>query len=147
MASMTAPYYEDVQVGQELPAVLKTPSNVQLFMFSAVTWNLHRIHYDADFARQHDGLPNVLAHRPLLGSYLAQVLTDWVGDTGRLLRLEWSNRGPAVPGDRLMCRGRVTAKRWESDTGIVECDVWVEKEDGDVIVPGKAEVALPSRRL
>jgi len=142
---MTGPYYEDVEAGQDIPAFVKTPSNIQLFMFSAATWNLHRIHYDADFAREHDHLPNVLAHRPLLGSFLAQVLTDWVGDNGRLLRLEWSNRGPAMPGDRLMCRGKVTGKRCEVDQGVVECDVWVEKESGEVIVPGKAEVALAFR--
>jgi len=142
---MTAPWYEDIEVGQDIPAVLKTPSNMQLFMFSAATWNLHRIHYDADFAREHDGLPNVLAHRPLMGSFLAQVLTDWAGDHGRVLRLEWSNRGPAVPGDHLTCRGKVTGKRREADWGIVECDVWVEKGNGEVIVPGKAEVALSFR--
>ncbi len=142
---MSFPAFEDAEVGQDIPAIVKTPSNMQLFMFSAATWNLHRIHYDADFARDHDGLPNVLAHRPLLGSFLAQVLTDWVGDHGRLLGLEWSNRGPAVPGDRLTCRGRVTGKRREADRGIVECDVWVERENGEVIVPGKAEVALALR--
>jgi len=144
---MTAPCYEDIEVGQEIPAIVKMPSTMQLFMFSAATWNLHRIHYDADFAREHDHLPGVLAHRPLLGSFLAQVLTDWAGDGGRLLRLEWSNRGPAVPGDRLTCRGRVTGKRLEAGKGIIECDVWVEKENGDIIVPGKAEVALASRDL
>ena len=142
---MSAPFYEDIEVGQEIPAVEKTPSNMQLFMFSAATWNLHRIHYDADFAREHDGLPNVLAHRPLLGSFLSQVLTHWVGDNGRVRRLEWSNRGPAVPGDRLSCRGRVTDKRKEAGRGIIECDVWVEKENGEVIVPGKAVVEMASR--
>ena len=91
---------------------------------------------------EHDGLPDVLAHRPLLGSFLGHVLTDWLGEDGRILRLEWSNRGPAIPGDTLVCRGKVTGKHRDSDRGIVECDVWVEKENGDVIVPGKAEVAL-----
>jgi acyl dehydratase len=99
-----APFFEDVEAGCEIPSLTKTPDNLQLFMFSAVTWNCHRIHYDADFARDHDGLPNVLTHRPLLGSFLAQLLTDWLGRNGRLLRLEWSNRGPAVPGDVLTCR-------------------------------------------
>ena len=139
---MEAPFYEDIEVGDEIPAISKTPGNIQLFMFSAITWNLHRIHFDADFAREHDHLPNVLAQRPLLGSFLSQTLTDWLGDDGRILRLEWSNRGPAVPGDTLTCRGRVTGKRRESDKAIVECDVWIEKHNGDIIVPGKAEVVL-----
>lgn len=142
---MAAPFFEDVQVGDEIPAITKTPGNIQLFMFSAITWNLHRIHYDADFARAHDHLPDVLAQRPLLGSFLSLALTDWMGDNGRIQRLEWSNRGPAVPGDRLTCRGRVTGTHRESDKAVVECDVWVEKEGGDVIVPGKAVVELACR--
>lgn len=142
---MAVPFYEDVVIGDELPTVTKMPDTIQLFMFSASTWNLHRIHFDADFAREHDGLPNVLAHRPLLGSFLAQLLTGWLGDDGKLKRLEWSNRGPALPGDTLVCRGRVTGKHRDAAGALVECDVWIEKAGGEVIVPGKAVVALPTR--
>jgi 3-methylfumaryl-CoA hydratase len=140
-----APFFEDVEAGCEIPSLTKTPDNLQLFMFSAATWNLHRIHFDADFARQHDGLPNVLTHRPLLGSFLSQLLTDWLGDNGRILRLEWSNRGPAVPGDVLTCRGRVAKKYRVADKSIVELDIWIEKANGETIVPGRAEVVLASR--
>jgi hydroxyacyl-ACP dehydratase HTD2-like protein with hotdog domain len=140
-----APFFEDVEVGCEIPSLTKTPDNLQLFMFSAATWNLHRIHFDADFARRHDGLPNVLTHRPLLGSFLSQLLTDWLGDNGRILRLEWSNRGPAVPGDVLTCRGRVVKKYRVPDKAIVELEVWIEKANDETIVPGKAEVVLAPR--
>jgi hydroxyacyl-ACP dehydratase HTD2-like protein with hotdog domain len=111
---MATPFFEDVDIGGEIPPLGKTPGNLQLFMFSAATWNCHRIHFDADFAREHDKLPNVLTHRPLLGSFLCQLLTDWLGDNGRIVRLEWSNRGPAVPGDTLTCRGKVTSTHVES---------------------------------
>ena len=142
---MEGPFFEDIEVGYEIPSITKTPSNVQLFMFSAITWNCHRIHFDADFAREHDKLPNILAHRPLLGSFLCQMLTDWLGDNGKIERLEWSNRGPAVPGDTLTCRGKVVDKCWRADKAIVECDVWIERSSGESIVPGKAEVVLASR--
>lgn len=138
-------FFEDVEVGDEIPAITKMPSNLQLFMFSAVTWNCHRIHFDADFARGHDGLPGILTHRPLLGSFLCQLLTDWVGENGKVERLEWSNRGPAVPGDTLTCRGKVVGKRRQADMALVDCEVWIEKGAGDVIVPGKAVVSLASR--
>ncbi len=141
---MAAPLVEDVQVGSEIPPLSKTPSNLQLFMFSAATWNCHRIHFDADFAREHDKLPDVLTHRPLLGSFLCQLLTDWLGDNGKIVRLEWSNRGPAVPGDTLTCRGKIIGKHRKDGNTIVECDVWIENQRGEQIVPGKAEVVLES---
>ena len=142
---MEALCFEDIEIGFEIPSIEKTPGNLQLFMFSAITWNCHRIHFDADFAREHDNLPNVLTHRPLLGSFLCQMLTDWLGDNGRIERLEWSNRGPAVPGDRLICRGKVVQKHGQKDKATLDCDVWIENDRGETIVPGKAEVSLTSR--
>ncbi len=142
---MSAPFFEDVEIGCAIPFLEKKPGNIQLFMFSAITWNCHRIHFDADFARDHDGLPNVLTQRPLLGSFLCQMLTDWLGNNGRIEQLEWSNRGPAVPGDTLTCRGRVVDKYRRAEETLLKCEVWIEGNSGETIVPGTAVVALASR--
>ena len=40
--------------GLELTSTLSAPL---LFRYSAVTWNAHRIHYDADYSRERGGLP------------------------------------------------------------------------------------------
>jgi 3-methylfumaryl-CoA hydratase len=37
----------------------------QLFRFSALTFNTHLIHYDREWARQVEGLPDLLVHGPL----------------------------------------------------------------------------------
>ena len=142
---MKVPFLEDIEVGYEIPSLTKSPSNIQLFMFSAITWNRHRIHYDADFARNHDKLPNVVTHRALLGNFLAQMLSDWLQENGKLKRLEWSVRGSALPGNQLTCRGKVATIRREEDEGTVECEVWIENQRGESIVPGKAEVIVTSR--
>lgn len=42
-----------------------TPSEPMLFRFSALTWNAHRIHYDAAFATGVDGHPALVVHGPL----------------------------------------------------------------------------------
>jgi hydroxyacyl-ACP dehydratase HTD2-like protein with hotdog domain len=137
-----APSFEELQVGSEISPVTKEVTRVQIFMFSAVTWNRHRIHYDNDFAQAHDKLPSVLAQRPLLGSFLAEMLFNWVGEKGKIRRIEWSNRGPAVPGDILTCRGRIVKKYVASSEHLVELEVWIENQKGESIVPGKAEIVL-----
>jgi 3-methylfumaryl-CoA hydratase len=38
----------------------------QLFRFSALTFNTHRVHYDARWAREEEGLDGLLVHGPLL---------------------------------------------------------------------------------
>lgn len=49
------------------------PDPVQLFRFSALTWNSHRIHYDVDHCRQHEGYPDIITHGPFTALMLAQV--------------------------------------------------------------------------
>ena len=138
-------FFEDVTVGSELPPLVKHPTNAQLFMFSAVTWNSHRIHYDADYARGTEGLPNIIVHGPLHGSFLAQVVTDWMGEVGKLKKFSWSNRLPAQPGDVLTCRGKVTSK--DEATRLVECDLLMENQRGERVVRGKATVELQGRTI
>ncbi|MEP6666535.1 MAG: MaoC family dehydratase N-terminal domain-containing protein, partial [Nocardioidaceae bacterium] len=41
-----------------------------LFRYSALTFNGHRIHYDADYAQSAEGYPNVVIHGPLLATLL-----------------------------------------------------------------------------
>jgi 3-methylfumaryl-CoA hydratase len=48
------------------------PDPVQLFRFSALTFNAHRIHYDRDYARDVEGYAGLVVHGP----YLAVLLLD-----------------------------------------------------------------------
>ncbi len=138
-------FFEDVKVGEEIPPLVKKPTNVQLFMFSAATWNRARIHYDSDYARNNEGLPDILVHRPLQGSFLAQLLTDWMGEEGSLKKFSWSVRISSVPGDTLTCRGKVIGKHLKDKEHLVECELWIENQRGEKVTFGKATLALPSR--
>ena len=144
--AVTTPYFEDVDVGSELPALVKEPNQVQLFLFSAVTWNPHRIHYDKDWA-QYEKHPDVVVHGPLHGAFLSQLVTDWMGPRGRLRRLGYSNRGSAFPGDTLTCRGIVQTKRVQDGKHLVECEIWIENQRGEKLTPGAAVIELPSREM
>ena len=43
-----------------------SPTPVDLFRFSAVTFNAHRIHYDLPYAREVEGYPDLVVHGPLV---------------------------------------------------------------------------------
>ena len=137
-------YYEDVKVGTELPALVKVPTTVQLFRYSAVTWNAHRIHYERDYALR-EGHPDVLVHAHLHGAFLLQMIMNWMGPRARIVTFGWSNRGRAIPGDTLTCTGRVTAMRIEGDRRLVDLEVAETNQRGEPCAPGKATVTLPSR--
>jgi 3-methylfumaryl-CoA hydratase len=46
------------------------PSRVDLFRFSAATYNSHRIHYDLPYARDEEGYPDLVVHGPFTAAKL-----------------------------------------------------------------------------
>src|SRR3546814_18390968 len=67
-----------MNVGDRLPDIELHPSVTQLFRFSAVTWNSHRIHYDIEWAR-HEGPKGVLVHSHLHAANALRPLTAGLG--------------------------------------------------------------------
>jgi 3-methylfumaryl-CoA hydratase len=47
------------------------PDPRQMFRFSALTFNAHRIHYDRDYASRVEGYPGLVVHGPLTAMLLA----------------------------------------------------------------------------
>jgi acyl dehydratase len=138
------PFFEDVRVGDQLPALEKRPTTRQLVMYAGASDDYVPIHYDREIA-QAAGHKSVIVHGALKSAFLAQMLTDWIGPAGRLVELEVSYRGIDYPGDTLTCRGRVTGMRQDGTRNLVECEIGLENGAGETTTPGRATVALPSR--
>ena len=50
------------------------PDAVQLFRYSALTFNGHRIHYDRDYVTQVEGYPGLVVHGPLTATLLVDLI-------------------------------------------------------------------------
>lgn len=55
------------------------PTKVLLFRYSALTFNAHRIHYDAEYCREAEGLRAPVVHGPLLATLLMDAATKHCG--------------------------------------------------------------------
>lgn len=141
-ASRQSPVFEDLDVGEELPTLARQPTTVQLFRYSAITWNAHRIHYDKPYAET-EGYPDVLVQSHLHGAFLTQLCTDWMGPHGKLRELEMRMKSFAVPGETLTCRGRIVELEREDGCGLVTLDLEEVNEEGEVCAPGRAVIELP----
>jgi hydroxyacyl-ACP dehydratase HTD2-like protein with hotdog domain len=128
---------QDLQVGMELPELVKTATTRQLVQYAGASGDFYEIHYDQDFARS-TGLPGVILHGLLKAAFLGQLVTDWAGDRGRLESLEVSYRGLDLPAQPCRCRGLVTAV----DGNRVELEIWSENPDGQKTTVGTAVVLL-----
>ena len=78
-----------------------TPSMALLFRYSALTFNTHRIHYDADYVRAVESYRGPVVHGPLMGSLLLQLAARRFGDNA-LTRFAFRALSPAVADEPLV---------------------------------------------
>jgi len=126
-----------LQVGLELPELVKHPTTRQLVQYAGAQEDFYEIHYDQAYARS-VGLPGVILHGLLKAAFLGQLVTDWLGDRGTLRSFEVSYRGTDVPGRPYRCRGRVA----KVDGDQAELEVWGEDSDGNRTTLGTATVDM-----
>ena len=136
MSAMAIADMRTVEVGQALPAREFIPDTIQLFLYNAVLWNAHKIHFDYPYAREVEGYPGLVMAGPLLGDWLHQCVVDWLGDNGRLLEIEYSNRRAAYIGDTLRSVGRIVAL--DRERRQVTIEVAILNQNDEVLAPGTA---------
>ena len=67
---------------------------VQMFRYSAATFNGHRIHYDRDYARDVEGYPGLVVHGPLIATLLLEFLQAQVAPGRGVERFEFRAMRP-----------------------------------------------------
>ncbi len=137
-------YWEDIEMGQQLPTLVKHPTTKQIVMWCGAADEYTLIHYDKDVALQMN-LPGVIVPGRFTFSCLSQLVTTWMGDEGSLKKLGESLRGMHVPGEDLICKGKISNKYVKDAEHYVELEVWAENIKGEKTAPGSALVVLPSK--
>lgn len=139
---MTTPAREDrfstLRVGDSLPERDFDCSIVQQMLYNAVLWNAHRIHFDEAYAKDVEGYPGLVVAGPLLGDWLHQCVEEWLGEDGRILSIDYSNRVASYVGEVLTSGGTVSELR--PDAGEAVIDVFVRNAEGTILAPGRIEV-------
>ena len=81
------------------------PTSTTLFRYSALTFNGHRIHYDADYCREVEGYRNLVIHGPLNATLLAAYAEEVTG--ARLSEFNYRGLAPAILGDSISLQAKV----------------------------------------
>jgi acyl dehydratase len=137
-------YYEDIEAGAELPGLVKFPTTMQLVKYAGASGDYYQIHYDKDFAVS-TGLSGVIVHGWLSLAFLGQLVTDWMGEGGRLVKLGGSYRGMNRVAEDIICGGKVTKKYDQDGQHFARLEIWAENPAGEKTVTGTALVVLPAR--
>lgn len=132
--------------GASLPTTAHRHSRVQLFRFSAATWNSHRIHYDIELARA-EGHRDVVVQSTLHGEMLARRALEALGPGASLLAVSWRNEATVVADEPLHWEGEVLTTSPDEDAPgceRVEVGCRITGVDGDVAARGTVVVRRPA---
>ena len=137
-------YYEDVDVGYDLPVLEKTITREQILEYADAGGDYNPIHVNEEYGRK-AGLGGVIAHGLLSFAFATQLMTDWLPDPMNLRKINVRFIGMVKPGDTLTIKGKVTGKYVKDSRNCVDCEVVSENQKGEKSIIGKATVILPSK--
>lgn len=105
------------------------PTATMLFRYSALTFNSHRIHYDADYCRDVEGYRSPVVHGPLNATMLAAFAEEASGK--RLTQFDYRGLAPALLGDTITLNADIAGNR---------VTLYAALDNGTVCMRAEAEV-------
>src|SRR5215471_3297031 len=134
-------YFEAVRVGEEMPALSKTPvDRVQLARYAGASGDFNPVHVDETYAKSL-GMPSVYAPGMLIMGFLGQLVSDWARGA-QLRRYSVKFSKIVWPGDTVVCKGRVTERWGDEGRYFAELDLWAENQKGELVLRGGAQIQL-----
>jgi acyl dehydratase len=137
-------YYEDVQVGDELPKLTKSPvTHLQLVRYAGASGDFNPLHTDPKIGEM-IGTGGIIAHGMLIMGFVGQLLSDYVGPTA-LRKFGVRFKGMTDLEDVITCTGTITNKYEADGEARIAGKVQAVDQNGDVKVAGTFVAALPRR--
>ncbi len=130
-----------VAVGDELPPFDLDVTSTVIVAGAIASRDFMPVHHDAEYARR-QGAPHLFMNILTTNGYVSRFVTDWAGPEAMVRRIEIRLGGPAIPGQPLRFRGRVSAVRDEGDERVIDVAVRAENDLGDHAT-GTVVVTLP----
>jgi acyl dehydratase len=137
-------YFEDVKEGDVLPPfTVENLTRTDFVKYAGSSGDFNPIHHDQTFAEA-SGNPTVFAMGMMNAGILSRLAADYVGlENLRKYKVRFATR--IWPGDSVTCKGKVTKKAVESGEKIIEGELALLNQKGEVAIQGSFRAALPSR--
>ncbi|MBX5452232.1 MaoC/PaaZ C-terminal domain-containing protein [Thermogemmatispora sp.] len=140
----TKRYFEDVQVGDEIPRLVKSPiTHLQLVRYAGASGDFNPLHTDPKIGEML-GIGGIIAHGMLIMGFLGQLLSDYVGPTA-LRKFGVRFKSMTRLDDVITCSGTVTEKYEADGEARIAGKIQAVDQNGDVKASGTFVAALPKR--
>jgi 3-methylfumaryl-CoA hydratase len=123
-------------LGDVLPPLRHTVTTLQLFRYSAVTWNPHRIHFDESYARE-EGHAGLALHSHLRAALALRCVTEGLGPEWQVTNVAYRLRKPVYAPAEVAYTARVTAAEGDGMT----LELIEENASGEVGFEGTVRVS------
>ena len=142
-------YYEEFEAGQRYETPRRTVIEADISQFAGLTADFNPLHMDEVFAAQSD-FGGRITHGPMIVGMAFGLVSriDLIdGTVLGLLDIGWSFKAPVRPGDTIGVVVRVVGKRMtrKPDRGVVELELDVINQRGELVQAGKAKVMIRRR--
>jgi acyl dehydratase len=136
--------WNDVEEGEELPAVAFPLTVYRLVVEAGANRDFNSIHHNSEFARA-SGAPEMYANTGFLLGMWERAIREFIGLDGTIRRITgFRMKRFNTVGGTVTVRGRVDRKWREGEDALVDVELWSEL-DGEVTVgPGTVTVGLPA---
>jgi 3-methylfumaryl-CoA hydratase len=109
------------------------PDAVQLFRYSALTFNGHRIHYDRNYVTREEGYPGLVVHGPLTATLLIDLVRR-NAPTARIAEFSFRAVSPLFDGNKMSVNATPP-----DPNGVVK--LWAANAAGDLAMTAQARLA------
>ena len=138
-------YFEDVDFGDDIGPQVRVVNVQQVRRFMSVRGGTPgESRFTSDEYAKKEGLAGAIVPGAMNITILSQLLTGWA-DTVRLRKLDVVFRGMVPHNQPLTLSGIITDKDVVDGEPRLECDVFLQNEEGTRLVIGNAIVVLPMR--
>jgi len=140
----TKVYFEDVQVGDAIPRLIKSSvTHLQLVRYAGASGDFNPLHTDPKIGEML-GLGGIISHGMLIMGFVGQMLSDYVGPTA-LRKFDVRFKGMTYLDDVITCTGTITEKFEADGEARISGRVKAADQNGDVKLIGTFVAALPRR--
>lgn len=135
--------WDEIVVPTDLPEVVDEISYQRVVMNAGTTWDYVPWHFDPRYATSH-GHPTIFVNTMHLAGFVDRIATEWAGPYTRVVRRKVRLLGSIYAGDSMVGRGRVVGKRRETSHFLVDLEIAIYNQRGELCCP--AEVTLELSR-
>jgi len=137
-------YYEDVQVGDAIPKLVKSPlSHLQLVRYAGASGDFNPLHTDPKIGEL-IGVGGIIGHGMLTMGFVGQLLSDYVGPAA-LRKFGVRFKGMTRLDDVITCTGTITEKYEAEGEARIAGKVQATDQNGEVKVVGTFVATLSHR--